>query len=122
MDHGQTALTIGASCFIARRRASVVPERGMPENYVQKELAAPLEIVRNLIRRGASVTGSDADGVLRSFGRNARAGQAEQFVMSGGIEYANHRLHLGRTTQRKGDQMEMTDCGLGGVTPVWRRV
>jgi len=62
MDHGQTALTIGASCFIARRRATVAPERGMPDSYVQKELAAPLEIVRNLIRHGANVNGSDADG------------------------------------------------------------
>lgn len=62
MDHGQTALSIGASCFIARRRAAVAPERGMPESYVQKELAAPLEIVQLLIRHGANVNGRDADG------------------------------------------------------------
>jgi hypothetical protein len=62
MDHGQTPLIIGASCFIARRRATVAPERGMPESYVRKELAAPLQIVRNLIRHGASVNGTDADG------------------------------------------------------------
>ena len=62
MDHGQTALSIGASCFIARRRAMIAPDRGMPDSYVQKELAAPLEIVRDLIRHGANVNGSDADG------------------------------------------------------------
>ena len=62
MDHGQTPLTIGASCFIARRRAAVAPERGMPESYVRKELGAPVEIVRNLIRHGANVNRTDADG------------------------------------------------------------
>jgi ankyrin repeat protein len=62
MDHGQTVLTIGSSCFIARRRATVARERGMPKSSARKELEAPLEIVRNLIRHGASVNGTDADG------------------------------------------------------------
>ena len=62
MDHGQTPLTIGASCFIARRRVTVAAERGMSENYIRKELEAPLEIVGNLIRHGASVNETDADG------------------------------------------------------------
>ena len=34
----------------------------MPDSYVRKELEAPLEIVRNLIRHGATVNGADADG------------------------------------------------------------
>jgi len=62
MDHGQSALTIGASCFIARRRAALAPERGMPESYVQTELAAPQKIVGQLIHAGAEVNGADADG------------------------------------------------------------
>jgi hypothetical protein len=62
MDHGQSALTIAASCFIARRRAALAPERGMPQSYVQTELAAPQKIVRRLIRAGADANSADADG------------------------------------------------------------
>jgi ankyrin repeat protein len=62
MDHGQSALTIAASCFIARRRAVLAPRRGMPHAYVRSELTAPQEIVQKLIHNGADVNGSDADG------------------------------------------------------------
>ena len=62
MDHGQTALTIAANCFIARRRAELAPERGMPQSYIQAELAAPQSIVARLIRAGADVNDADADG------------------------------------------------------------
>jgi len=62
VDHGQGALIIAASCFIARRRAALAPERGMPPRYVQMELAAPEKIVGKLIRAGADVNGADADG------------------------------------------------------------
>ena len=62
MDHGQTALTIAASCFIARRRAALAPERGMPPSYARMELEAPRKIVRALIRKGADVNAEDADG------------------------------------------------------------
>lgn len=61
-DHGQSALTIAASCFIARRRAELAPGRGMPQSYVQSELTAPRVIVQKLIDSGAGVNGSDADG------------------------------------------------------------
>jgi ankyrin repeat protein len=62
MDHGQTALTIAASCFIARRRAALAPERGMPPSYARMEFEAPRKIVRTLIRRGANVNATDGDG------------------------------------------------------------
>ena len=62
MDHGQNALTIAASCFIVRRRASLAPERGMPPSYARMELEAPQKIVRTLIRRGANVNATDGDG------------------------------------------------------------
>jgi hypothetical protein len=62
MDHGQYALTIAASCFIARRRAALAPGRGMTQGYVRTELTAPQEIVQCLIQRGADVNGPDADG------------------------------------------------------------
>jgi hypothetical protein len=61
-DHGQSALSIAASCFIARRRAALAPERGIPVSYVQTELTAPRKIVSTLIRAGADVNGIDADG------------------------------------------------------------
>ena len=51
MDHGQTALSIGAACFIARRRASIAPSRGMPPSYVQSELTAARDIVRQLVQK-----------------------------------------------------------------------
>jgi len=62
VDHGQTALHIAASCFIARRRASIAPERGMPRSYVDSELAAASNLVRALIAAGADVNHADADG------------------------------------------------------------
>jgi hypothetical protein len=62
MDHGQTALTIAAGCFIARTRAALAPERGMPPSYSRMELDAPREIVRLLIRRGADVNAADGEG------------------------------------------------------------
>jgi Ankyrin repeats (many copies)/Putative peptidoglycan binding domain/Ankyrin repeat len=62
VDHGQSALIIGASCFIARQRASLAPERGMPQSYVATELAASEKIVSELIRAGADINSADADG------------------------------------------------------------
>jgi hypothetical protein len=62
MDHGQTALSIGAACFIARRRALIAPGRGMPPSYVQSELNAARDIVRQLVQKGAKVNLADADG------------------------------------------------------------
>ncbi len=62
MDHGQTALAIAASCFIARRRAALAPERGMPPSYARMELEAPRKLVHILIRRGASVNATDVEG------------------------------------------------------------
>ena len=61
-DHGQSALTVAASCFIARRRAALMPERGTPQTYIQMELTAPEKIVGRLIRAGADVNGVDTDG------------------------------------------------------------
>lgn len=62
MDHGQTAVTIAASCFIARRRATLALERGMPSSYARTELEAPRQIVRALIGKGANANAMDADG------------------------------------------------------------
>lgn len=62
MDHGETVLTIAASCFIAHRRASLAPERGMSPSYARMELEAPQKIVRTLIRWGANVNATDGDG------------------------------------------------------------
>jgi len=62
LDHGQSALTIGSSCLIARRRAGLAPVRGMPESYVRMELGASEKIVSRLIPAGADVNGADADG------------------------------------------------------------
>lgn len=62
VDHGQSALVIAASCFIARRRAALARERGMPVSYVQTELSAPQKIVGTLIRVGADVNDADTFG------------------------------------------------------------
>ena len=62
VDHGQSALIIGASCFIARQRISLAPERGMPQSYVVSELAASERIVGKLISAGVDVNSADADG------------------------------------------------------------
>ena len=62
IDHGQSALTIAAGCFINRQRAALGPERGMSPAYIQSERDAPLLIVRNLIEHGAAVDAVDADG------------------------------------------------------------
>lgn len=62
MDSGQTALTAASGCFIARRRAALAPERGMPTGYIDYELAAPALMVHDLIARGADVNAADADG------------------------------------------------------------
>lgn len=62
MDRGQTPLTIATSCFIARRRAAIAPERGMSPDYVRGELEAPLVIVRSLIRHGDGVNSPYANG------------------------------------------------------------
>jgi len=62
LDHGQNALIIAASCFIARRRATLAPERGMPSTYIDMELTASEHIVGKLIRAGAAVNEADADG------------------------------------------------------------
>jgi hypothetical protein len=61
-DHGQSALTIAAGCFINRRRAELAPERGMSQAYIESERAAPQTIVYDLIDHGAGVDGADADG------------------------------------------------------------
>lgn len=61
-DHGQSALTIAAGCFIARRRAELAPSRGMPESYVQSECSAPEKMARDLMAHGADVNRADADG------------------------------------------------------------
>jgi ankyrin repeat protein len=62
MDRGQNALILASSCFIARRRAVVASERGRSQDEIQSELAAPAEFIRLLIRRGADVNASNADG------------------------------------------------------------
>jgi hypothetical protein len=60
--NGQTALLIASGCFIARRRAELVPERHMPASYVEYERAAPRNMVRDLIAHNADVNAADADG------------------------------------------------------------
>lgn len=62
MDSGQTALTVASGYFIARRRAALAPERGMPTGYIDYELAAPAIMVHDLIARGGEVNAADADG------------------------------------------------------------
>ena len=61
-DHGQSALTIAAGCFINRRRAELAPERGMSPAYIESERAAPRTIVHDLLEHGADVAATDADG------------------------------------------------------------
>ena len=61
-DHGQSALTIAAGCFIARRRAELAPDRGMSPAYIESERSAPQTMVRDLIDGGAEVNATDADG------------------------------------------------------------
>jgi hypothetical protein len=61
-DHGQSALTIAAGCFIARRRAELAPGRGMAPAYIESENTAPQTMVRDLLRHGADVNAIDADG------------------------------------------------------------
>ncbi len=62
IDHGQSALTVAAGCFIARRRAELAPSRGMPQGYIESEQSAPLIMVRELIAHGADANVVDADG------------------------------------------------------------
>ena len=62
MFRGQSALGVAAGCFIARRRAELAPERGMPSGYADYELAAAAKMVSALIARGAEVNAADADG------------------------------------------------------------
>ena len=59
---GLTALLLASQCFIARRRAQLAPERHMPPDYAAYELAAPAELVRNLISHGAAVNQAGAHG------------------------------------------------------------
>ena len=61
-DHGQSALTIAAGCFINRRRMELAPQRGMSRAYIESEHAAPQTIVHGLIDHGAEVNAIDADG------------------------------------------------------------
>jgi ankyrin repeat protein len=60
--HGQSTLTVAASCFIARRRAELALGRGMPPAYIESERMAPQAIVSDLITHGADVNYTDADG------------------------------------------------------------
>jgi ankyrin repeat protein len=60
--HGQSPLIIAAGCFIARRRAELAPNRGMPPACVASERAAPLAMVRDLIAHRADVNASDTEG------------------------------------------------------------
>jgi hypothetical protein len=60
--NGQTALLLAAGCFIARRRAQLAPERSMPPDYGDYELAAPAKMVRDLLTHGADPTIADSDG------------------------------------------------------------
>ena len=62
MESGQTALTVASGCFIARRRAQLAPERGMPADYVAYELAAPARMAHDLIDRGAHTHTRDSNG------------------------------------------------------------
>lgn len=62
MDHGHRALTLAAGCFIARRRASLAPSRGMPPAYVASELSAARDMIRSLLRKGVDPNAPDGDG------------------------------------------------------------
>jgi len=62
IDHGQSALTVAAGCFIARQRAKLAPSRGMPQAYIESEQAAPSIMVRELMAHGADPNAADADG------------------------------------------------------------
>jgi hypothetical protein len=96
LDHGQTALTIAASCFIARRRASIAPERGMPRAYVESELAAPGKLVHALISAGADVNHADADGrtPLMMAAMHGWAGVVKELLSAKGLASARDREGL----------------------------
>lgn len=62
MTTGRTPLLMAAGCFISRRRAQLAPERNMPHEYIEYELAASEKMVHDLLWRGADVTVTDVDG------------------------------------------------------------
>ena len=90
MDLRQRALTIGASCFIAGRGATVMPERGIPDSYLHKELAAPLEILWKWIRHGANVNRSDTNGstpLMMALMHNGEAVGAALLAANGKVDF-----------------------------------
>lgn len=97
MDHGQTPLIIAASCFIARRRSVIAPERGMSPDYVRGELAAPLDIVRSLIRHGDGVNSPDADGRIPLMMAAMHGWQGVVEALLDAKASVDHRDHEGRT-------------------------
>ena len=61
-NSGQTALLLAAGCFIARRRAQLASERNLPADYVRYELAAPANIVSDLLAHHADIRITDVEG------------------------------------------------------------
>jgi FOG: Ankyrin repeat len=96
VDHGQNALTIAASCFIARRRAELAPSRGMPESYILTEIGAPQKIVRKLISAGGDVNAADADGQTPLMMAAMQGWQAVVKVLLAAKANVNARDRLGR--------------------------
>jgi Putative peptidoglycan binding domain/Ankyrin repeats (3 copies)/Ankyrin repeat len=110
-DHGQSALTIAAGCFINRRRAELAPELGMSRAYIESERAAPQMMVHDLIDHGADVAAIDADGrtplmiaamqgwagVVRDLLATKAAVNAHDHIGRAAIDYADpeHREIIG---------------------------
>jgi ankyrin repeat protein len=96
MGNGEYALTIAAGCFIARRRAELVPGRGMPSAYIESERSAPETMVRDLIAHGADVNATDADGrtPLMMAAMQGWAGAAKELLAKKAA--INARDHEGR--------------------------
>jgi hypothetical protein len=75
LDSGQTALIVASGCFIARKRAELAPERHMPKGYVEYELTAPAEMVRDLIAHGAKTNDADINGRTPLMSARCRVGR-----------------------------------------------